>query len=625
MHRNLRSRIATYVVALAMLFTGGMASAAPAAAAEKSRVERLAAIALKVAQYANCDRLPLLERPRCLKEFAGKAVKLGAGVVLFLFVTQDAMKDHGASFKEFDKNLKALEALKPLDLVDPTTVPDPAQQLKLLEQAVKTFKSAKPHLDKLGTNLAKADDLLGDQSGSLLTLTLLTVALGDYFPDYTPPKYPDAEPIFDFEKDLAELNAAFDQMNEGFAQMDRGLREMNAGVAEVNSGLSQANKGISKANKGMKEMNEGVAQANKGVKEANKHVPGIKKGAEKLRDMPGIDFDFSHIGDTWGAGSSGLDEAEQQRRMSLLLDLLPGVGDGKGVVEAIVGKDVVTGQKLGTKERVLGGLSVLHWLRAGDRLLTAEDVKKARKGEEAVTCNSFPGGTAVVMADGSRLPIDQVQVGDQVLASDPESGLTQAEPVTAHITGQGQKNLVDVTIRTDDGTTTVTATEGHPFWVDDLEAWATAQQLEPGGWLRTSAGTRVQISAVRSWTDQDRTVHNLTVANLHTFYVLAGGTPLLVHNANGCGVWKSGFDALPKGKQPHVKEMSSVAEMRGAFDQWTAGAQRLPARGPKIPDVYKLADGTVIQWRTSSRSGGETIDIFPVTGKGMKVHLPDGQ
>ncbi|WP_328665753.1 hypothetical protein OG905_01535 [Streptomyces sp. NBC_00322] len=164
-----------------------------------------------------------------------------------------------------------------------------------------------------------------------------------------------------------------------------------------------------------------------------------------------------------------------------------------------------------------------------------------------------------------------------------------------------------------------------PCWVDDLEAWATAEQLEPGVWLRTSTGTRVQVSAVRSWTGQDRTVHNLTVANLHTFYVLAGDTALLVHNANGCGVWKSGFDALPKGRQPHVKKMSSVAEMRGAFDKWTAGAQRLPARGPKIPDVYKLADGTVIQWRTASRSGGETIDIFPVTGKGMKVHLPDGQ
>ena len=59
-----------------------------------------------------------------------------------------------------------------------------------------------------------------------------------------------------------------------------------------------------------------------------------------------------------------------------------------------------------------------------------------------------------------------------------------------------------------------------------------------------------------------------------------------------------------------------------AFEKWTAGAERLPARGPKIPDVYKLEDGTVIQWRGASRSGGETIDIFPTEGKGMKVHLP---
>ncbi|GAA2230309.1 polymorphic toxin-type HINT domain-containing protein [Streptomyces indiaensis] len=625
MHNKFTSRLATFIVALALFFTGGVGSARQATAAEQSRAERLAQIVRKVAQYANCDRLPLLERPRCLKEFAGKAVKLGAGVGVFLFISQDAMKDHGASFKELDKNVEALRALRPLQLVDPATAPDPAQQLKLLEQAVKTYRSAGPHLDKLGTNLARADDLLGDQNDSLLALTILTVALGDYFPDYTPPKYPDAKPIFDFEKDLADLNAAFDQMNQGFAQMNRGLREMNAGIAEVNKGLSQANKGISKANKGMKEMNEGIAQANQGVKEANKHVPGIKKGAEKFRDMSGLDLDFSHIGDTWGSGSSLLDDAEQQRRMSLLLNLLPGVGDGKGVVEAIVGKDVVTGQKLGTKERVLGGLSVLHWLRAGDRLLTADDVRKARKGEEAVTCNSFPSGTPVLMADGSQRPIEQVRVGDQVLAADPDSGRTQAEPVTALITGQGHKSLVDVTVRTDHGASTVTATEGHPFWIDDLQAWATAGQLEPGVWLRTSAGTRVQVSAVRAWTAQGLTVHNLTVGDLHTFHVLAGGTPLLVHNANGCGVWKSEFDSLPQGKQSHVREMSSVAEMRRAFEKWTAGAQRLPARGPKIPDVYKLPDGTVIQWRTSSRSGGETIDIFPVTGKGMKVHLPDGQ
>ncbi|MGW3201457.1 polymorphic toxin-type HINT domain-containing protein [Streptomyces sp. NPDC001118] len=620
MHHNFRSRIAALFVALAIVFTGCVGSAATASAAEQSRVERLANIVRKVAQYANCDRLPLLERPACLKQFAGKAIALGVGVGVFLYTGQAAMKDHGASFKDLDKNIQDLEALKPLDLVDPNKSLDPAQQVKLLEQAVKTFKSAKPHLDKLGKNLAKADSLLGDQNDSLLALTFLTVALGEYFPE--PKKYPEAKPVFDFEKELHELNDTLDEINAGFDKMNRGLDTMNSGARDVNKGLSEANKGINKANKGMKELNDGIRQANKGVAEANKHVPGIKKGAEKLRDMSGLDFDFSRIGDTWASGESLLDDAEQQRRMSLLLDLLPGVGDGKGVVEALVGKDLVTGQKLTTEERMLGGLSVLGWLRAGDRLLTADEVRKARKGEQALTCNSFPDGTEVLMADGSHLPIEQVREGDRVLAADPATGRQQQEPVTALITGQGEKHLVDITVQSDHGPSKVTATDEHPFWADDLEAWAAADQLQPGAWLRTGAGTRVQVSAVRTWTAPDQTVRNLTVGDLHTFYVMAGSTPLLVHNANGCGKWKAEYDALSNGKQKHVKEIPTAAELRKTFERWTKDAQRLPARGPKIPDVYKLPDGTIMQWRASSASGGETIDIFPVTGKGRKVHLP---
>lgn len=55
-------------------------------------------------------------------------------------------------------------------------------------------------------------------------------------------------------------------------------------------------------------------------------------------------------------------------------------------------------------------------------------------------------------------------------------------------------------MQTDQGPATVTATDEHPFWVDDLGAWATADQLRPGAWLRTGAGARVQVGAVRAWT-----------------------------------------------------------------------------------------------------------------------------
>lgn len=151
--------------------------------------------------------------------------------------------------------------------------------------------------------------------------------------------------------------------------------------------------------------------------------------------------------------------------------------------------------------------------------------------------NSFVPGTRVLMADGSTKPVEDVQPGDEVLVTDPETGETVAETVTAAITGDGVKKLVKVTIDTDGdrGTETaeITATDGHPFWVPELGEWIDATDLRSGQWLRTSSGTYVQIAAIERWDVLQATVHNLTVANIHTYYVVAGNTPVLVHNCNG--------------------------------------------------------------------------------------------
>ncbi|WP_051854447.1 polymorphic toxin-type HINT domain-containing protein [Streptomyces sp. NRRL B-1347] len=166
--------------------------------------------------------------------------------------------------------------------------------------------------------------------------------------------------------------------------------------------------------------------------------------------------------------------------------------------------------------------------------------KRADKLEDAAeksSCvsNSFTPATRVLMADGSTKAIRDVDVGDKVLATDPKTGKTKVETVTAEIKGKGAKRLVKITIDTDGkkGTKTasVTATDGHPFWVPELGEWIDATNLSSGQWLRTSAGTHVQITAVARWT-QSATVHNLTVADLHTYYVVAGARPVLVHNCN---------------------------------------------------------------------------------------------
>jgi hypothetical protein len=50
--------------------------------------------------------------------------------------------------------------------------------------------------------------------------------------------------------------------------------------------------------------------------------------------------------------------------------------------------------------------------------------------------------------------------------------------------------------------------------------------------LRTADGTTVEIEGNRSY-EQSALTYNLTVEELHTYYVFAGNTPVLVHNAGG--------------------------------------------------------------------------------------------
>ncbi|MEG8281212.1 RHS repeat-associated core domain-containing protein [Streptomyces sp. AHA2] len=162
--------------------------------------------------------------------------------------------------------------------------------------------------------------------------------------------------------------------------------------------------------------------------------------------------------------------------------------------------------------------------------------------------NSFTGDTPVLMGDGTRRPIKDVNIGDTVIATDPETGESAPRKVTALIQGSGEKQLVDITLDTDGptglSTGQITATDGHPFWVPTLHRWAEAGDLKVGQWLRTSAGTRVQIASVGHRT-QSVSVYNLTVDDLHTYHVLAGETPVLVHNSS-CPV------PISKGRWHHI-------------------------------------------------------------------------
>ncbi|MFD9791416.1 RHS repeat-associated core domain-containing protein [Streptomyces sp. NPDC059070] len=145
--------------------------------------------------------------------------------------------------------------------------------------------------------------------------------------------------------------------------------------------------------------------------------------------------------------------------------------------------------------------------------------------------NSFPGKTAVLTATGTTKHIEDVKVGDTVQATNPLTGITQPQKVTAVIKTLSDTDFTDTTITTSNGPRTLTSTQHHPYWSETRHRWTNAADLHTGEQLRSPDGHTQRITRIRNYTGHIVT-YNLTVANLHTYYVLAGETPILVHN---CG------------------------------------------------------------------------------------------
>ncbi|WJK42519.1 RHS repeat-associated core domain-containing protein [Solwaraspora sp. WMMA2056] len=185
--------------------------------------------------------------------------------------------------------------------------------------------------------------------------------------------------------------------------------------------------------------------------------------------------------------------------------------------------------------------------------------------------NSFVATTPVLMADGSRKPISDVEVGDVVLATDPTTGRTEGQEVTGLIVGTGEKNLVEVTVDLDgadgDRTGTITATDNHPFWVESENRWVDAVDLKPGYAFETADHRPATVAGIRAWTEYE-TVHNLTVDTLHTYYVTAADTPVLVHNCVGeATVFFDGGHATIRttvgGDVMHTHQLGGLVEIPG--------------------------------------------------------------
>ncbi|MFI9816048.1 polymorphic toxin-type HINT domain-containing protein [Saccharothrix variisporea] len=191
-------------------------------------------------------------------------------------------------------------------------------------------------------------------------------------------------------------------------------------------------------------------------------------------------------------------------------------------------------------------------------------------------CNSFTPDTPVLMADGTTRLIGDIAAGDLVLAVDPTTGVTSAQPVLELIVGHGGKHLVDIDLDPV-SPDVLTATAEHPFWVAG-RGWVEAKDVRVGDLVRGADGAVLPVAAVADRGRRaDTLVYNLSVANVHTFQVVLDGFDLTVHNSSvvcpvGSGRSGKWVQAKALANDPKVAK-----HLRGFIkNQVRQGRQKLP-------------------------------------------------
>ncbi len=213
--------------------------------------------------------------------------------------------------------------------------------------------------------------------------------------------------------------------------------------------------------------------------------------------------------------------------------------------------------------------------------------------------HSFAGSVRVLLANGDDKPIDQVRPGDRVLSSVPGTDDAETHTVEKVIVTTTDRDFVDLTIapiRPRKGVkkavaaamavvtaaATLTTTFHHPFYDETKAAFVAAADVTAGDVLQTPTGEAV-VRAQRRYHAVGIT-YDLTVNGLHTYYVMAGTTPILVHN---CGLIDAVHAEYGRITTPGSSDYLSISK-----------------RGPVLTGVKDEATGDIV----TSLNHGTAID-----------------
>jgi RHS repeat-associated protein len=147
---------------------------------------------------------------------------------------------------------------------------------------------------------------------------------------------------------------------------------------------------------------------------------------------------------------------------------------------------------------------------------------------DEVVPSCFVSGTQVLTPYGNQA-IENLKISDIVSSTNPESREFDNFKIE-NIFKREVTTVLDLCI----GSTTITCSPEHPFWVVD-QGWTKAKFLQTGNHVVSDQNNKFRIDSITK-RQGIFTVYNIEVAGFHTYHVSELG--ILVHNKSLRGPWR---------------------------------------------------------------------------------------
>ena len=254
------------------------------------------------------------------------------------------------------------------------------------------------------------------------------------------------------------------------------------------------------------------------------------------------------------------------------------------------------------------------------------------KGQTTGQC-SCAGATPVLMASGEHKAIEDIEVGDQVIATDPLTAKQAAMPVT-HVWVH-EDDLFEFEVNGE----LIVTTEDHPFWSVTDQTWEGTQSLGRGELVLGADGNVLPVTRPVDLRAHERgSAYNLTVAGAHSYHVGLNG--VLVHNSGRPGpedayLWRAVTGAelsdISSARQWHspqgvkyfaFSEASAAEYARRAYSAYPHEGVytmiRTTVRMSDLPDDARMA------YTTDVKGGGVALSNDQLKVLGRPSIMPGG-